>query len=347
MGVEVEYPGGIRARAHAQDHVAQLADGRVGQHLLDVGLGEGDQGGEEGRGRADHRDDGLGCRSLVVQDVGAGDHVDARRHHRRGVDQRRDGRGAGHGVGQPDVEGYLGRLANGSDEQQQRNRRDHRRANGQPLGRREHIGEVKAAEGDKNKHDAQREAKVADTVDDKRFATGRGVVGVGEPERDEQKGAEANQFPPHEEQQIVRAQHQDEHRDDKQVQVGKEAGIARVVGHVAHGVEVDQEANARDDEQHQARQRVHQELHGDDKVTRPNPLEEGDGELLVFPLQPVQPQDDDDRHQKGQGHDARPKQAHDAPTQAVAPQAVDDDAQQGEENNQRDEVFHKAWPFSA
>ena len=44
-------------------------------------------------------------------------HEDAGRHHRRGVDQRRDRRRAFHRVRQPDVQRHLGGLAHRADEQ--------------------------------------------------------------------------------------------------------------------------------------------------------------------------------------------------------------------------------------
>ena len=52
--------------------------------------------------------------------MGAGDHVDAGGDHGGGVDERGDGRGAFHGVGQPDVERKLRALAGGAEEQAER-----------------------------------------------------------------------------------------------------------------------------------------------------------------------------------------------------------------------------------
>ena len=49
---EVEDAGGVRAQPHRREHVAELADRGVGEHLLDVGLREPDGGGEE---RGDRR----------------------------------------------------------------------------------------------------------------------------------------------------------------------------------------------------------------------------------------------------------------------------------------------------
>ena len=54
--------------------------------------------------------------------------IDARRHHRRRVDERGDGRRTGHGVGQPDVERDLRALAGAAEEQEETDRRDDRAA---------------------------------------------------------------------------------------------------------------------------------------------------------------------------------------------------------------------------
>ena len=53
----------------------------------------------------------------LEHEVQARDHIDARRHHGRGMDERRHRRWAGHGVRQPDVQRQLRRLTGGADEQ--------------------------------------------------------------------------------------------------------------------------------------------------------------------------------------------------------------------------------------
>ncbi len=102
---EVEHASQPTAQAQGQHHVAQLADGRIGQHAFDVSGGDGDRGGDEERDRAHDGDDqqDLGREDRVT----AADEVNARGDHRGGVDQGADGRGAFHGVGQPDVQGEL------------------------------------------------------------------------------------------------------------------------------------------------------------------------------------------------------------------------------------------------
>ena len=114
---EVEDGRGIGRDAAGEKHVAQLRDGGVGEDALDVVLDKADGGGKEGRGRADDGDDGEREGRAVEEEMSAGDHVDAGGDHGGGVDERGDGRGAFHGVGQPDVERKLRALAGGAEQQ--------------------------------------------------------------------------------------------------------------------------------------------------------------------------------------------------------------------------------------
>ena len=46
MGHEVKNRGRVGSDTRSQEHVAQLADGRIGQDTLNVGLDQADRGGE-------------------------------------------------------------------------------------------------------------------------------------------------------------------------------------------------------------------------------------------------------------------------------------------------------------
>ena len=112
------------------------------------------------------------------------------------------------------------------------------------------CGEAERAEvGDEEEHGEQ-EAEVADAVDDEGFLAGVGGGILAEVEADEQVGGEADALPADEEQQEVRREDQDRHEEHEEVEVGEEAPVAVLMRHVAGGVEVDEEADAGDDGEH-------------------------------------------------------------------------------------------------
>ena len=167
VGEEVEDAHRERADAAGDEHVAELRARRVGDDALDVVLDEGDGGGEEGRERADQRHEAKGDGREIEQRRQARDHEHAGGHHGGGVDERRDGCRALHGVGQPGVQQELRRLAHGAHEQQQAQRRqDVEVAAEEPkrLARDvrrggEHLLEVDRAEDEEHAEDADAKPK--------------------------------------------------------------------------------------------------------------------------------------------------------------------------------------------
>src|SRR2546430_17299856 len=107
------------ADAAAEEHIAELGDGGVGENFFDVGLHEADGGGEKGGGAADDGDDDHGGLGVREKNVRAGDDVNAWGDHRGGVEQRADGRGGFHGGREPDVGRELGGFAGGAGAEQQ------------------------------------------------------------------------------------------------------------------------------------------------------------------------------------------------------------------------------------
>ena len=116
--VEMEDRHAVRADAQRHEHEAELRDRRVREHLLDVGLHDGDRRREESGERADRGDHRARLRRVQIDAGHARDQIHAGGHHRRRVDQRRHRCRAGHRVRQPDVQRDLRRLARRADEQQ-------------------------------------------------------------------------------------------------------------------------------------------------------------------------------------------------------------------------------------
>ena len=171
---EVEDAGRVGADAEADEHIAELRAGRIGDNALDVVLHETDGGGEQ-RGRGADDDDGrLRGRGRLEERRQPRHHEHARGHHGGGMDERRDGGRAFHGIRQPGVQEELRRLAHGAHEEEQAGQRQ-----GVPLvaeepesavrklaDARENRLEGDRVEQDENQEDAEGEAEVADPVDD-------------------------------------------------------------------------------------------------------------------------------------------------------------------------------------
>ena len=76
------------------------------------------------------------------------------------------------------------------------------------------------------------------------------------PEGDQQRGGDADADPADREKRHRIGEGEQEHRRDEAVQFGEEAGIARVALHVADGVDMDQPADARDDQGEERGERI-------------------------------------------------------------------------------------------
>src|SRR5215467_10404480 len=110
MGKEVEDACGVvGANPQANKHIAKLTDGGVGQDTLDVVLHQANAGSKEGGKSADICHNFKCLRASVLKDQeGARDEVDACRDHRGGVNQGANWRWAFHRIWQPDMQRELG-----------------------------------------------------------------------------------------------------------------------------------------------------------------------------------------------------------------------------------------------
>ena len=107
--------------------------------------------------------------------------------------------------------------------------------------------------------DAEQEAEVAHAVDQEGLEVGEDRRRPRVPEADQQVGHQAHRLPAEEQLQEVVAHHQHQHREGEQRDVAEEALVARVVGHVADGVDVHHQRDEGHHHHHQRRQAVDQE----------------------------------------------------------------------------------------
>ena len=191
----------------------------------------------------------------------------------------------------------------------------------------------------------EREAHVADAVDQEGLLGrhGRGPARI--PEADQQVAAQPDQLPAGEDEQEVVGHDQEEHREHEQVQVGEEAPPPRVVGHVADRVDMDEHADRRDDDEQACRQRVYEQAHAGVEAARDvgrDPGPERDAGASRPERRGVeQGHDGHDRsHDPGRHH--RPDgDAVDVVGVAAAQQAGQDEAAERQDRDERKERGHR------
>ena len=281
MGEEVEHARLAGDEADGHDHVAELGERGVGEHAFDVVLLDGHQRGDQRGDAAGPGDDGAGLEGFEdfesERELHAEEHVNAGGDHGGGVDERGNGSGAFHGIGQPDVERKLGGLADGTAEDAEHGGGESGGGNG---GGDFHFAECERA-GDAPEHeDADHESEVADAVAEEGFLRGIGGGVFLIPVADEQVGAEADQLPEDEGHDEVVRQHDAGHREHEEREAGEVAGLRFIVLHVSEREDVDQRADAGDDDHHAGGKAV--ELDADLEIEIPDgrPVE---GVNFIFP----------------------------------------------------------------
>src|SRR5690606_1556507 len=200
---------------------------------------------------------------------------------------------------------------------------------------RRHGREVERPEDLEGEEHRDQEADVADAVDDEGLPGGVGVLPVLVPEADEEERADADALPPHEHQREAVGEHEHEHRGHEEVELGEVAGVARVAPHVADRVDVDQEADAGDDQRHHEAELVDQEPEVDGEAPRAQEL--GEHEAEAVRLARVGDERDQRQHEAHRQAGCRDHAASGL-ADAAPERAVDERAGQGDEGRQRDEL---------
>jgi hypothetical protein len=266
-------------------------------------------------------------------------HEHAGGDHGRGVDEGGDRRRALHRVRQPGVQQELRRLAHGAHEQQQAGDgqrvdihaedmdllADEAGRRGEDLIERDRIGE------EKDKENAEREAEVADAVDDEGLDGGSVGRGLLIPEADEQIGGETDALPTEEHLHQIVGRHQHQHGEGEQRQIGEEPLARGILVHVADRIEMHERRHGGDDDEHDRRQAVDAQSPVHLDVARDDPFRDdrhGHRRGAERDLAEGDPrQRGRDEQQRG-GDDFRRALA-----KRAAEQAGDQEAQKGEEDD--------------
>ncbi len=165
---------------------------------------------------------------------------------------------------------YLRRLAHRADEQADADHRcdrplmafedrDRLAAADGAGGVGEHGGVIHRIEPEQHAGDPQQETEVAHTVDQESLEIREDRARAFEPEADQQVRDQTHRFPAEEQLQEVVAHHQHQHREREQADVAEETLVTRIFGHVADGVDVDQQRDEGDDQHHHRGQLVDHE----------------------------------------------------------------------------------------
>ena len=286
--------GRVRADPDSHEHETELADGGIGQHFLDVSLGDSGGGGYERSGQPhpgqqiQHPAVGYG-----QQRIDPHQQIDACGHHRGGVNEGGHGRGAGHSIWQPHIQRKLRRLSCRSQHQQKHDGRGGGGGHNRSVG--EDVGVAERAERAESQEDGHHEAEIADTVGDESLLACRGVGFVGEPEGYEEIRASPHAFPAEESQQQIVAEHENQHGKHEQVEIEEEFGEVRIAVHVAEGIEMYERAHPGDEQGHSDRKRVGQERHIHRQVARRHPRKQGESHRPFFAFQSQQPDEHEHR----------------------------------------------------
>jgi hypothetical protein len=191
-----------------------------------------------------------------------------------------------------------------------------------------------------DRHDPEGEPDVAHPVHEERLLARQGRRVLAEPEADQEVAAEAHQLPGDEDRQPAVAEDEQQHREHEQVEVGEESPVARrIVGHVADRVDVDQQADRRDDDEQHGRQVVDDKGRLDVEAARRDPVPQLHRVAAIGEAAGEGGHDDDhrDRPRRSDGEHRDPERP---PAQAPPDGSGDHEPGEGQGRDERDEGVH-------
>ena len=174
-----------------------------------------------------------------------------------------------HRVGQPDIERDLRRLSRSADKEEERDQGHLLRP--EEMGaslqcRKINTPDSLTAHFPDEEQDAQEKAEIADPVNNKSLVAGYSIRVVLVPEANQEVRAEPHALPADKEEQEIIGHDQHQHKKDKEVEIGEVAHHPLVMAHVSERIDVNQQADAADDQKHDRAQGV--DLEGNLRLKR-------------------------------------------------------------------------------
>src|SRR6266542_1257377 len=123
----------------------------------------------------------------------------------------------------------------------------------------------------KDQHDAENESPVTDSIGNEcLLGCRRGLLSV-EIKPNQQIGAQADTFPAYKHQEEVVGEHQRQHREHEQIQIGEEPVVTTIAMHVASGKNVNQQTDEGDKQRINTAEPIHGETEVRAKTSDLNP----------------------------------------------------------------------------
>ena len=265
---------GRAAQAHGHEEQPQPAAHQKRKSPLDVHLGQGDQGCHHGGGATHHHKHRLHEGTELQQGLQPQQHPGATHHH-HGIAQHGGRQGALHRLIEPEVQGNLGALAHRAGDQGQQDQLEARWQGGAVVGEvggpalqaMEVPGAAHRQQGD---HPSQQD-QVANALGEKGIAGPLHHQGLVVPGAHDQVGAQGEQLEDHVAEEHRIGEHQGAEARLEEAEGAEEAGPAPVHFHVADGIDLHQQVQARDHRHGDQGGFGHQPVESDPQATRVEP----------------------------------------------------------------------------
>ena len=212
-------------------------------------MGDGDGGRQQSSHRSDYSDYIHCYRGQHKQVAKSGNHVESGSDHRGRMDQGGNWCRTFHRIGKPYIERNLRRFPSCSKKKQQG---DHRHQNASVFKLGCSLGidrvEFKTADTEENQEHCGKHSKISYTIKQKRFFAGFCSGMFLKVITDQEIGTEAHPFPADKHQQEAVTENQNQHEEDKKVEIGKKTIVARLPFHISDGINMDQKTHPSDDQ---------------------------------------------------------------------------------------------------